>query len=259
MALTPRAHMPAKRLTATPWQHCGAACAVKPRCGICACCCAHERRCLRLPARCNELAAMPCWSHDAPADAAAHPAKSCLRMACACFRAAALSTASCRASTVLLWPQNPIALMLACRCAPCRTAGMPCARTAQDAAQDPRSRGCIATRPCMPVAKRSPRLPGPHIAALHWRQGRARAQPPGSAGARRMPHCAALRTLRHGATRHAPRRAHWQYSRRSTSGGMGFISVQSSCSLRKRFCRSSFVSRLTARPRWPKRPERPTR
>ena len=50
-----------------------------------------------------------------------------------------------------------------------------------------------------------------------------------------------------------------QYRALSIIGGMGLISVPSSCSTLYRLKRSSYVIRLMANPRCPKRPLRPTR
>jgi pantothenate kinase type III len=52
---------------------------------------------------------------------------------------------------------------------------------------------------------------------------------------------------------------HAQYKALSITGGIGLISVPSSCSIFCRLNRSSIVMRLMARPRCPKRPLRPTR
>lgn len=49
------------------------------------------------------------------------------------------------------------------------------------------------------------------------------------------------------------------YSAGSICGGMGLISVPNSCSILYRLKRSSYVTKLMARPRCPKRPERPMR
>ena len=50
-----------------------------------------------------------------------------------------------------------------------------------------------------------------------------------------------------------------QYSDLSMTGGIGLISVPSSCSILYKLKRSSIVIKLIARPRWPNRPLLPTR